>query len=111
MHDGSVSRAVLYRLCAIRLWRRCNGRGKDNAETQSTLRCAEKKHERAEGNHCIAKKLRAASPCFSMRVRLNWPDSGRAKFQRCSTITIAPVRSNGDPPRKRNTRAYCSASA
>jgi hypothetical protein len=60
---------------------------------------------------CIAKKLSAASPCFSIRVRLNWPDSGKAKFQRCSTTTIAPVRTNGDPPRKRNTRAYSSASA
>jgi hypothetical protein len=83
MHDGSVSRAALYRLCA-------------NPQV-----CWP----------CIAKKLSAASPCFSMRVRLNCPDSGKAKFQRCSTITIAPVRTNSDPPRKRNTRAYSSASA
>jgi hypothetical protein len=83
MRDGTVFRGTLYRLCV-------------NPQV-----CWP----------CIAKKLSAASPCFIMRVRLNWPDSGKAKFQRCSTITIAPGGTNGDAPRKRNTRAYSSASA
>ena len=74
MHDGSAFRATLCRLCAICLRRRSNRGEKDNAETRSALRCAEKKDERARGQSLHRKKTER---CISLLQHAGAPQLAR----------------------------------
>src|SRR5262250_2319346 len=78
-----------------------------------TLRKAKPRRNSATGkraNH-TRKKLNAASPCLSTRVRARVPIlSGKEKVRRCSAITIDPGPKSTASPKESSTLPYsCSA--